>query len=817
MPIILDRSVCCDLNETISREWLITNGRGGYAAGTVAGTLTRMQHGLLVAPLDTQTIPHVLLAKIDEEVVFDQRTYYLGTNEYQDGTLNPAGFVHLETFRLEEGFPVFTYRLGGIDGITLEKRIWMPHGLHTTYIQYRVLRTAMPSERAYSYRNSGSGRPQGFGPTPAAEQRMLDLKLLPFVSYRPYNTPQYGNLDWQFSLQMHAPELDGGASTFSQTQEVDESAVAAMNQALRLPAGVTGCTLRAWEGASPYSIFVVGHPESETTFLPTGVWYWHILRRQEQTAGLTAIDDLYLPGVIRTKLWPGEDATLTVIVTAEELSSLTFNTGQITRTRASAVERARGFLQPQRYFGEGGETAQTLPALPFTPNADAQIDGEEFLRLLLQAGDRFIAQRPLLLSNEFANNSPFFKETETVPVILPGFYAAYDSTREMLIALPGLTLATKRYRDAQRILRSLARHFQHGLLPDRLPARDAPLTEEDYSNVDTALWYFRALDTYLRQTRDYQLLDDLYSRLVDSIASYTRGTSNGIRVNAGDGLLQAHQPGKALTWMNAMDNGEPVTPRYGKPVEVNALWYNALRLMDEWTQLLYSMGRLTHTTSVYMEESIRCKLSFNQRFQYVSDGYLYDVIDGPGGDDARFRPNQLLALSLRYPVLDEMYANSVVKLVTERLVTPFGLRTLAPQEPGYVGQVQVNAREQQRTLHQGNAWPWLIGPYIDALLHLEQLNQASTTHAGESANHRSKQAWHTGLRALQPFRKQLGNTMLGMIGSVYDGDTRADAEYFTGSRGEQLVASALSTGELLRVYKLLAQTGMRHLDPAFSV
>src|SRR5437588_8740691 len=141
MPIAFDRSVCCDLNETISCEWLVTNGLGGYAAGTVAGTLTRMEHGLLVAQVGDEVASRLLLAKIDEEVVFDQRTYYLGTNEYQDGTLNPSGFVHLETFRLEEGFPVFTYRLGGIDGIVLEKRIWMQQGRNTTYIQYRVLRT----------------------------------------------------------------------------------------------------------------------------------------------------------------------------------------------------------------------------------------------------------------------------------------------------------------------------------------------------------------------------------------------------------------------------------------------------------------------------------------------------------------------------------------------------------------------------------------------------------------------------------------------------------------------------------------------------
>ena len=871
MPITLDRSICCDFNKTISREWLITNGLGGYAAGTVAGTLTRMQHGLLVAPLRGEAIPQLLLAKIDEEVVFDQRTYFPGTNEYQDGTLNPAGFVHLETFRLEEGFPVFTYRLGGIDGITLEKRIWMAPGLNTTYIQYRVLRTATPHESAY--RNTGRtitnklaygyGRSNGYA---ASEERLLALTLLPYAAYRAYDLPQYGNLNWQFLVQSHQPEPDTGEGDPAYTQAEglkraalrSAEAVGTINRPLQLPQGVTGCTIHAWEGAAPYSIFAVGHPESGATFIPTGVWYWHFLRRHEQAAGLAAIDDLYLPGVFRAKLWPGEDSTLTMIVTAEELSSLTFTDSQIALSRTRAIEYARSFLQPERYFGEGGETVQNFPVLPLTATANSQVDGEEFLRLLLQAGDRFVARRTLRRKSDARNGSSLFGDTEIVPVVIPGYYDMQDRTRNTLIALPGLTLATRRFADARSILRSLARHFKRGLLPDRLPTSDKPLMEEDYGSVDTTLWFFYALDHYLRLTQDYQLLDDLYARLVESISEYMRGTLNNIRVNPGDGLLQAHQPGKALTWMNAIVDNEPVTPRYGKPVEVNALWYNALCLMNEWTQQLYQMGRLTHTTGVYEEEAAHCKLNFNSRFwfepvrpgnsevpdksvvgadgwkraspdsagvmgamnrplqlqtrqkEHAFGGYLYDVIDGPDGDDTSFRPGQLLALSLRYAVLDEGYQRSMMELVTERLVTPYGLRTLARQEKGYQGQVKKNARERLQTLHQGSAWPWLIGPYVDALLRFEQSGVGSTTSS-------QRHAWHRGLRTLESFRKLTNNGMLGMIGDVYDGDAITDEDLLASLCGEQQAASAMSTGELLRVYKLLAQMGMRHLDPVFSV
>src|SRR5438876_5223505 len=204
MPIAFDRSVCCDLNETISREWLITNGLGGYAAGTVAGVLTRMQHGLLVASLQDVTTPQLLLAKIDEEVVFDQRTYNLGTNEYRDGTLNPSGFVHLETFRLEEGFPIFTYRLGGINGIMLEKRIWMPQDQNTTFIQYRLLQTT--STDSSDMRRSGITVALNMGGKSSGDQiettqNEVSLTLLPFIASRPYNQLQNGDNGHPFQIQ----------------------------------------------------------------------------------------------------------------------------------------------------------------------------------------------------------------------------------------------------------------------------------------------------------------------------------------------------------------------------------------------------------------------------------------------------------------------------------------------------------------------------------------------------------------------------------------------------------------------------------------
>lgn len=792
MPITFDRSVCRDLNETISREWLITNGLGGYASGTIAGTLTRMEQGLLVAsPLEGAS-PQLLLAKIDEEVVFDQRTYYLGTNEYADGTLNPSGFAHLETFRLEEGLPIFTYHLGGIDGILLEKRIWMPHGQNTTYIQYRLIRMATQG------RTQAPMIPHGYSKEVSeAAQRVITLTLLPFSAYRPIHEPQYGNNDWHFHVQTYAG--GGNSSGRDEWGSYDEQ------EEVVLPKGAAGCTIRAWEGAHPYAIFAVGHQESSVTFLPTNVWYWHFLRRHEKTAGRPPTDDLYLPGVFRAKLWPGEDVALTMIVTAEGLSSQAFGPGQIHLSYRRAVDYQHGLFQPHRYFGEGGATGQFLPVLPLStvrhrdvPIGDTvnQVENEEYLHLLLQAADRFLAYRAVPRSEQLGHSPLFFSENEHAPVLVSGYYGVKESTRDTLIALPGLLLAPRRYDEARLILRMYARYFKGGLLPDRLPALHAPLQEQDYESVDTTLWYFYALDHYLRVTSDNEFLADVYPRLVDTIDHFMIRTPNGIRVDSHDGLLQASSPGKALTWMNATINGVPITPRMGKPVEVNALWYFALCLMDEWSQVLYSRGYINHTTEYYKEQSARCKASFNARFWYEVGGYLYDVIDGPEGDDASLRPNQVLALSLRHAVLDEVRHGAVLEQVTSELVTPYGLRTLAPQEVGYAGHLKETYEDQQRALHLGSAWPWLLGPYIEALLRVEASGEAAQKEFECDKSGRDKPGPYV---FLEPFMKQLSEGVLGMIDGVFDGD----APYAFHKVGESM-ASARSLGEILRIYNLLA-------------
>lgn len=795
MPVMLDRSICCNLNETITREWLITNGQGGYAAGTVAGVLTRMEHGLLVALPPGATTPRLLLAKIDEEALFDQRTYYLGTNEYPDGTLNPSGFVHLETFRLEEGLPVFTYHLGGVNGIILEKRIWMEHEQHITYIQYRVLRNAIhdpqTSAKSASQAN-GYGRYHEFAET---FPHTLSLTLLPFAAYRPYNQPQHGSNDWHFQVQMRRPG------------DLINKNVADL--ATYIPTGVAGCTILAGEEAHPYHILAVGHSESQVTFLPTGVWYWNFLHRSDSSENHTVTSDLYLPGVIRATLWPDAQTTLTVVISAEELSLQYLQPEQLGSAYKRSMTRQQGLLQhalqPRRYFGEGGEAAQAhhLRILPLTTTSDPYVGGEEYLRSLLQAADHFLMHRKT--ADPGAKQNVFFSEPENVPFLLADYFRMENRTRDALIALPGLLLTTEQFDEGLRVLREYKQYFRDGLLPDRLPLPDCKPEASDYSNADTTLWFFYALDHYLRVTHNYEFLEEFFIPLTVCIDSYVQGTARGLRVDTNDGLLYAHQSGKALTWMNATIDGIPVTPRVGKPVEVNALWFYALSLTHEWSQYFKNRGYFGHVPDYYHKLLIQCQKSFQRRFWYASGNYLYDVVDGPDGDDPALRPNQLFAISLRYSALDNTSRQAVFDTVTQHLLTPYGLRTLAQHEHAYRGHLGKHQGKWMRSLHQGSAWPWLIGPYIDALLTMQcqslELSQQDNSLCQEYL-------WREGLRLLESFKGCFDRNLLGMCPVAFDGN----APYHPGP----ILASALSTGELLRIYDLLARQQIISLEHIFS-
>ncbi|BCL82090.1 glycogen debranching enzyme N-terminal domain-containing protein [Ktedonobacteria bacterium brp13] len=849
MTISFDRNLCCDRNETISREWLVTNGLGGYAAGTVAGVLTRIQHGLLVATPPNAVTPQLLLAKIDEEVTFDQRTYYLGTNEYRDGTISPSGFVHLETFRLEAGFPIFTYHLGGIDGIVLEKRIWMVNGYNTTYIQYRVLPQQAPDKPIYK-RDAGASITTSHShgllkPTTTDDTRStVELTLLPLTAYRPANVAQHGSNDYHFHIHVHDTEMRNGAEEKSWTTH--------------LPAGVAGCTIQAHTHAHPYHMLAVGVPRSQAIFIPTGVWYWNFLRRCDARSNQErqqATDDLYLPGVIRATLWPDENVALTIVVSTEELDSRLYHREQIAllyresqhdkealiaqtllpEWGTASSEDEQEIRDEESEAGDEGEDdeddeedqEQAIEAneLSSTIGTETDTQYKEYLRYLLYAREHFLVQMkapetnkavrrgahnthmsaglPGIARRARVNTGSLFSNLEPELLIRAEYFSLENRTRDTLIALPGLLLGSERYAEARHYLSRLAEYIIDGLLPERMPTPEHALTDADYRSVDIPLWYCHALDQYINVTQDYYLLEEVFPALKEWIRCYIQGMRKGIYVDSYDGLLYAEKDGQACTWMNAYKHGVPITPRAGKPVEVNALWYQALQLMAEWSEMLATMGHAERESHSYRELAETCQQHFQRRFWNEERGYLYDVIDGPRGDDPTLRVNQIFTLTLRHSVLAAEYRQRILDVITQHLVTPYGLRTLAPEEPGYHGYLlapqqgqQVQEEIELEALHQGAVWTWLLGPYMDAII-----AQELDTHEHKDSKLSQEYLWRKGMQLLEPLKERFHVTLLGMCEGIFPGDVSEQGA--TKYQPGQQLASLTTTAELLRLYTRL--------------
>ncbi len=657
--IVLGREVCGNLEAALECEWLVTNGIGGYASGTVAGANTRRYHGLLVAALDPPRGRTLMLARVEEELVLGDQTFYLATNEYHDGTIYPLGYLHLQECRLVDGIPTFTF---AVPGVTLTRTVWMEDGQNTTYLRYAL----------------------------SEASRSVTLRVSLFTTYRDHHAGTIGVPDWEFAVSQQD----------------------------------RGVEIIAREGAHPLRVAA-----SRGSFIQTGVWYWRYLHRRERERGLDYLEDLYTPGLLVTDLQPGE--TVTLLASAEPWEALTTDF-------ADAFERRQ---MRQRRLWSGSPLAHQ----------------SEALHDLVVAADQFVVR----VLDEGQGTAPSVG-------IIAGYHWFEEWGRDALISLPGLLLVTGRYAEARALLQRYARLVDHGMLPVRLPDAGTPA---QYESIDASLWYFQALHHYLRTTGDDDLLTAVYPTLVEIVRTYQDEARFGIAVDD-DGLLAGGFPGLALTWMDARVDGWVVTPRRGKPVEVNALWYNAARLLGDWSD------RLGKPSDHFHAAADRARQSFNERFWYPEGGYLYDVVDGEAGDDPTLRPNQLLAIGLAYPTLDRRRWETVLERVEERLLTPRGLRTLDPAAPGYCGHYGGDQRTRDGAYHQGTVWPWLTGAYVDAALR-----------SGRHAD--SLRAFLTGIIAT------LREGGLGTIGEIFDGD----APY----QGNGCIAQAWSVAEILRAWERLAR------------
>ena len=656
-----------DLESLVAREWLVTNGLGGYSSASVAGVATRRYHGVLVAALPNPFGRVVLLNHLIERVaVGDGEPVTLGDPERVGASFELPGAKHLTEFRLEAGLPVWRYEIAGA---VIEKRLVMPYRQNTVCISYRLLEGSAP----------------------------VALELRPAIHFRGY---EHG-VD---SL------LQPGYSITTEGRHYIVSAGDAYPP-VRL-------ALDAEDAAFALGPEVIGE----------------LMYRVEEHRGYQHRGSLWTPGAFRVALTVERPVSLVASSEPPEVM------GALTAAEAWEAERERR----RRLL------SMAQPAARSGPEAELVLAADQFI--ILPAGRRADQVRALAIGEE-------------VRTVIAGYHWFTDWGRDTMISLEGLTLTTGRYREAGSILRAFAHYVRDGLIPNMFPdGSDAGL----YHTADATMWFFHAVDRYLDVTGDHTLLEQILPTLRAVIDHHVRGTHYGIGVDPADGLLRQGAEGYQLTWMDAKVDGWVVTPRRGKAVEINALWYNALMLTAQWVREHHG----AEAAAPYAERAQQARRSFNERFWYEEGGYLHDVIDGPEGDSTLCRPNQVIAISPRHPVLESSRWESVMRVVEERLVTPYGLRSLAPGEPDYKPKYWGDLRTRDAAYHQGTVWGWLIGPFVDAWLKL---------HPGDHAGAR---------RFLQGLIEHMNDFGVGSIAEIFDAETPYTA------RG--CIAQAWSVAEELR-------------------
>jgi len=460
-----------------------------------------------------------------------------------------------------------------------------------------------------------------------------------------------------------------------------------------------------------------------------------ILYPVEESRGYQARGDLWSPGYFRLTLRAGNPATLVASTESVETMSV------LDPTKALEAERGRR----QRLVAHALPLARTgVPAE------------------LVVAADQFIIT-PAGRTEETARAHAYCDEVRTV---IAGYHWFTDWGRDTMISLEGLTLVTGRHLEAGYILRTFAHYVRDGLIPNMFPEGEK---EGLYHTADATLWFFHAMQRYVEIAGDRLTLSLLYPTLKAIVDAHARGTRFGIHVHPRDGLLAQGAQGYQLTWMDAKVDDWVVTPRRGKAVEINALWYNALKLMEEWAP------EHGDNPCTYRDRASQVYRSFNERFWSDERRYLFDVVDAEGGgNDPKCRPNQVFAISLPHPVLARERWEPVMRVVRDRLLTPVGLRSLAPGDPDYKEKYFGDLRARDAAYHQGTVWGWLVGPYIDAWLKVYPDDVAGAR------------------RALDGFVPHLDDACIGSISEVFD-----SREPFT-PRG--CIAQAWSVAEVLRAW-----------------
>jgi len=650
--IQFEKETCADLDAALRREWLETNGIGGYASSTIIGLNTRRYHGLLTAVTKPPVGRFVLLSKLEETLFIDGQAFDLSANRYPR-VVHPQGFRYLKQFRLDP-FPVFTYE---IEAIEIEKSVFMIDGENSTVIHYELKKNNHPEP-----------------------PKNLQLEVRALIAFRDYHSTTHEN--------------------------------GAINRSVEERPGLA--TVTPYQGLPSLHLT---HNAAELR--RTGDWYRNFEYDTERERGLDFSEDLFNPLALRFDFRIRRQAS--IIASTEER-----DVAKVVEYRQSEITRRR--------------------------NAKVSCPVEDdFAQALAAAADQYIVNRG---------------EQKTV---IAGYHWFSDWGRDTMIALPGLTLPTGKHDVARSILRTFVQHVDQGMLPNRFPdAGEKP----EYNTVDATLWFFEAARAYLAYTGNLEFVrNELYPVFADIIAWHARGTRYGIKVDS-SGLLSSGEQGVQLTWMDAKVGDWVVTPRRGKPVEIQALWYNALCIMEDLARQFGDQPGQKR----YRNMATVASWSFNRLFWNDKTGCLYDVTNG-APPDSSIRPNQIFAVSLPYSMLSSERANAVVEKVQEQLLTPYGLRSLAPGDPQYRGRYTGGPVERDGAYHQGTVWPWLMGPFITAYIKVNGGSEAARRQAAE---------WLAALKV------HLADGGLGHISEILDGDAPQQP------RG--CIAQAWSVAEVLRAY-----------------
>ena len=647
--IRLSGSICQNLPSAILREYIETNGKGGYCSSTIAGLNTRRYHGLLVSALNPPENRHVIVSKVEETIVIKGDKYSLSSNQYK-GEVYPNGHKYLQEFRLAP-FPKFIYQIGEY---RIEKTVFMLHGKNTTVIKYLIL----------------------------PDNGDVELYVRPLLAYRNYHDLQKGDQDMIHSIKCSKNTVK-------------------INPNWTVP---------------PLYIY-----HSADVFREKGFWYNNFEYREEAYRGYDCHEDLYNPGYFIYTFYKPNHYDAWAAFSTEPLIDVNI---------------------PDMIQKEISRRSKLVKSISFKEN---------FLESLILTADSFIVEHEGKPNSAIVAGYPWFGQW----------------SRDSLISMPGLCLATGRYNIAKNVLHTLSKKIKAGLLPNFYGSDNEPI----YNSADSPLLFFYALYKYLLYTKDYKFAISLIPKLKKIFKSYTEGTLFGIRQNK-KGLIEFSEKKMPLTWMDAIGHDSRSNPRAGMVIEINALWYQALKVME------HIMGKTDYLSDAvnYGQMADKVKKQFNKIFWNNETQYFNDFIDGDFTETA-LRPNQLFAIGMPFPVANKKYWEPVLKIVSEKLLTPYGIRTLAPDHPCYRAHYRGSEGLRQIAYHQGTAWPWLLGLYASALTQSHGYSEETNSYI------------------VSLFMTVKEHMLVGGVGTcseIFDGDL---PYYFRGC-----ISQAWSVAEILRAY-----------------